>query len=445
LAADYYVARAKALSMTPILTIPALGWVAKSASNSQRSLDVPQSGGPAVDANGAIAGYDPTANRQRTSVLSLPRKPGPFVLQPDPNSPVVYQDEWVNHLISKFGAANQGGVRYYAIDNEPMLWSSTHRDVHPAQPSYDDLATTFAQYSDAVKSVDPGAQVLGPESWGWSEYQYSALDQGSDEYATHADRLRHGDLPLLAWFLKTEHARDQQRGGRSLDMLTVHFYPQAHGVFGDASDPATDALRLRSTRALWDPGYVDESWIREPVVLIPTLKRWINQYYPGTPIGITEYNFGGGSSASAALAEAEALGIFGRDGVTLANYWPHPEAGSPTAWAFRMFRNYDGNGAAFGDSSLPVSSDRSGLVSAFAARNGKKVSLLLINKQLTAPQAVTIRLGSRAGAATALRYQYSGDRLDGIVKAPELAIANDGSASLQLPPGSLTMLEIPAA
>ena len=32
-------------------------------------------------------------------------------------------------------------------------------------------------------------------------------------------------------------------------------------AFGNGNDPATNALRLRSTRALWDPSYVDESWI----------------------------------------------------------------------------------------------------------------------------------------------------------------------------------------
>ena len=70
---------------------------------------------------------------------SLPRKPGPFVVEPDPASPVVYEDEWVNHLVARFGRADAGGVPLYAVDNEPMLWSSTHRDVHPAAPGYDEV------------------------------------------------------------------------------------------------------------------------------------------------------------------------------------------------------------------------------------------------------------------------------------------------------------------
>jgi hypothetical protein len=443
-AADNYVARDKALSMASLITVPALGWVAKSTDNAQRSVDVPKAGGPAVSSNGAIAGYDPTANRSVTSAESLPRKPGPFVYQPDPASSVVYQDEWVNHLVSRFGTAAAGGVKFYEIDNEPMLWSSTQRDVHPAQLSYDGLASVFAQYSDAIKAVDPTAMVLGPESWGWTEYFYSAVDQGQDDYATHADRVKHGGLALVPWFLKTEHARDQQRGSRGLDMLTVHFYPQAPGVYGDTSNPATDALRLRSTRALWDANYVDESWIREPVALLPTLRRWVGEYYPNTPIGITEYNFGGGASPSAALAEAEALGIFGREGVTLANYWPSPAAGSPTWFAFRMFRNYDGSGGAFGSTTVRSSSSSDDLVSSFAARDGGTVSLMLINKQLSTDQNVTVSLGSRSRAGAVERYQYSGQKLDGIVREPDLPVGGD-ALSLRLPAGSITVLKVPIA
>ncbi|MCP4661825.1 MAG: hypothetical protein GY856_41005 [bacterium] len=39
---------------------------------------------------------------------------------------------WMAHIASRVGTASEGGVRFYALDNEPMLWSSTHRDVHPA-------------------------------------------------------------------------------------------------------------------------------------------------------------------------------------------------------------------------------------------------------------------------------------------------------------------------
>jgi hypothetical protein len=85
---------------------------------------------------------------------------------------------------------------------------------------------------------------------------------------------------------------EQQHGVRLLDYLDLHFYPQAEGVFpSSGGDAAVQALRLRSTRALWDPSYVDESWIGDSVQLIPRMRAWVAQNYPGTKTAITEYNW----------------------------------------------------------------------------------------------------------------------------------------------------------
>ena len=45
---------------------------------------------------------------------------------------------------------------------------------------------------------------------------------------------------------------------------------------------------------------------------------------PGTKLAITEYNWGGTESLNGALAEADVLGIFGREGVGLATMWDPP-------------------------------------------------------------------------------------------------------------------------
>ena len=46
---------------------------------------------------------------------------------------------------------------------------------------------------------------------------------------------------------------------------------------------------------LWDPNYQSESWIadgNQNVYLIPRIRRWADDNYPGTLMGITEYNWG---------------------------------------------------------------------------------------------------------------------------------------------------------
>jgi hypothetical protein len=440
---DRFVSGDRSEGMASIITIPAAGWVARSDKNSDQSLNVPSDGGPAVSPAGAIAGYDPTANRLRTSVPSLARKNGPFALNPDPGSAVVYQDEWVNHLRTLFGSASAGGVGFYAIDNEPMLWSQTHRDVHPARVGYDELARTYLGYADAVRSVDPTAQILGPESCCWTDYWDSELDRGTDNFATQPDQKAHGGMPLIPWFLNTVRQHDAATGTRSLDVLTVHFYPEARGVATDTSNPEIDALRLRATRALWDPTYVDESWIKQPIDLIPRLRGWVAAEYPGTRIGITEYNFGGGDSPSAGLAEAEALGIFGREGVYLATYWTAPKPGSPAWFAFRMYRNADGKQDGFGSQSVRATSSASETVSAFASKGSGYVDLIVINKDLQAAHNVTVELRKVGAAGPIQRFQYSDADPSAIVRLADTSAS--ASLTLEVPRASITLLRVPVA
>ena len=269
---------------------------------------------------------------------------------------------WLRHLTQTYGLAEAGGVRYYNLDNEPMLWHLTHRDVHPQPVGYDEIRDRTFEYAAALKVVDPGAQTLGPSVWGWMAYFTSALDvvQGSLP-DTGSDRNAHGGLDFIPWYLAEMKRYEQEHGLRLLDYLDLHYYPQAQGVaLSPAGDEAAQALRLRATRSLWDPDYPDESWIGEVVQLIPRMRQWVDEYYPGTKLAITEYNFGGLEHINGALAQAEVLGIFGREGLDLATLWAPPALEEPGAFAFRMYRNYDGAGGQFGDLSLPSQQLRPG-------------------------------------------------------------------------------------
>ena len=434
---DNFVRDAVASGSVPLITIPSIGWVAKNGDSSTQSVQVPSQGGPPLSpGSSSIAGYDPTANRQLTSVPSYAKKPSAFTLDPSPTEAAVYQDEWVHELVQRFGVAPRG-VGYFAIDNEPDLWSTTQTDVHPTRMSYDSMLANYEEYATAVKAQDPTALILGPDASGWTSYYYSDLDRGNDNFATHADQNAHGGQPFLPWWLGQVAKADQARGSRSLDLLDVHFYPQAQGVFSDASDPATQALRIRSVHALFDPKYVDESWIATPVDLIPRLKQWIAQEYPGTGLAITEYNWGGEKDASGAVALAEVLGTFGREGVSLATYWSYPQPASPAGAAFRLYRNFDGHGASFGNVSLPVSSSANG-VAAYAARHSERreTDVILVNEAGNQTAHVHLDLGV-ASYGTATLFRVAGGSSD-IVKS-SLASASD---SLTLPPYSLTLVRV---
>jgi hypothetical protein len=432
-AADRGIGEALAAGATPLITVPTLGFVARDDNNENRSIRVPDQGGPPLrPGSSAIEGYDPTLNRTATSLPSYARKPAPLLDPPDASAGAVYEDEWIHHLAHLFGSAPQA-VRYYAMDNEPDLWSTTHTDVHPARMGYDDMLANFEEYATMVKERDPQARVLGPDLSGWTAYLYSDLDRGGDNFATHADRKRHADQPFLPWWLQQVARADRSSGRRSLDMLDVHYYPQGRNIYSKAADPDTQALRIRSVRSLYDPSYQDESWIGTNVMLIARLRQWISAAYPGTGIAITEYNWGGEHDASGAVALVEVLGTFGREGVNLASYWTYPPPDSPAGAAFRLYRNFDGQHATFGDRSLPLTTSDP-RVASFAARHSDKgeVDVILANESLVDTATVTLALGDgrsyqasqfRVGAGSSRIESQPMDSSSGPVSLPPLTVA----------------------
>ena len=55
----------------------------------------------------------------------------------------VFQQGYVQHLISQWGSSTNGGVRYYIMDNEHSFWSSTHQDIHPVGPTMQEIWTNM--------------------------------------------------------------------------------------------------------------------------------------------------------------------------------------------------------------------------------------------------------------------------------------------------------------
>ncbi len=250
-------------------------------------------------------------------------------------------------------------------------------------------------------------------------------------------------MPFVEWYLQQMAAYEQQHGVRILDYLDLHYYPPAVALTG-AGSTDLQALRLRSTRPLWDPTYADESWIAEPVYLIPRMRGWIAARYPGTRTAITEYNWGALDHINGALAQADVLGIFGREGLDLATLWGPPESGQPGAFAFRMYRNDDGNGGGFGETSVHAASADEGRLSSFAAHRDADgaLTVMVINKTGGGLTSTASLAGFTPGAAAQV-WRYSSADLGAIVHAPDVVLAGS-SLTVTFPPSSITLLVIPA-
>ncbi|HPH96200.1 MAG TPA: glycoside hydrolase family 44 protein [Anaerolineaceae bacterium] len=434
---DLFIAQNVRTGAESLITIPLIGWTPKARDAScgfsvskygaQTDRDWqwrPDCGNGVSSGGGNITGNDPHDTSMEITTA--------------------FVQGWITYLKGRYGAAGAGGVRFYNLDNEPMLWNSTHRDVHPAATSYDELRDRTVAYAAAVKAADPQALTLGPVLWGWTAYFYSALDAaaGGSWWNNPQDRLAHGNVPFIEWYLQQMRSYELQHGTRILDFVDVHYYPQAGGIFSSSlGDAATQALRLRSTRALWDRTYTDESWIADEVYLIPRMKEWVTTNYPGTRLAVTEYNWGAHCYINGALAQADVLGIFGREGLDLATLWGPPVSQAPAAFAFRMFRNYDGAHSRFGDLSLPASSADEAQVAIFAAAhpNGGNLTLLVINKT-DVPRTSTLALpGLQAGSARV--FSYGAADLSAI-HGPTTQMVS-ASFSMTFAPQSITLIEIP--
>ena len=437
---DTFFANSTAANAQAMLTIPLIDWVAKVGANrtklagfsiakygAQTGNDwqwMPDAGNGIATSGQNMTGNDPRdANVPSTSLM---------------------QQAWVQHLVGRWGTNANGGLRYYILDNEPSLWHSTHRDVRPTGLTMDDLKQRIVDYASKIKAVDPSALVVGPEEWGWSGYLFSGFDQqyGSIHgWSSLPDRQNHGGADYLPWLLGALRQDNATTGTRLLDVFTVHYYPQG-GEFSDDVSNAMQLRRNRSTRSLWDPAYVDETWINDKVQLIPRLKNWVTTGYPGTSIGVTEYNWGAENHINGATTQADILGIFGREGLDMAARWTTPAASTPTYKAMKMFRNYDGNKSTFGDTSVAATTPNPDAVSAFAAQRTTDgaLTVMVIAKSPSTTAPATINLAHFAHTGVAQAWQLTAANT--ITRLADVAISGP-SFTVTLPAQSVTLFVIP--
>ena len=277
---EVFLAKAAEKGGLAAVTVPMMGWVSKDTTSASFPVSVfgPQEktdpdhpdfgNGKKADGKTLIKPGEPA----RTSVPVTPEDVGAFVA-----SVRAYEKKLGKKIVFE-----------WILDNEPGLWSTTHRDVHPDPLTYDELLSKTIAFGTAIRKADPDAIIAGPTSYGWWEYFYSTKDH-DEGLRNKPDRKAHGDVPLIAWYLQKLAEHEKKTGVRILDVLDVHIYPQADhvqgpdgkgGDGGGETDRKTNDLRFRTTRSLWDRSYEDESWIKEAVYLIPRMKDLIAQNYP---------------------------------------------------------------------------------------------------------------------------------------------------------------------
>jgi hypothetical protein len=310
---------------------------------------------------------------------SFPRNPKGRQTNPDITDKAVYQDEFVAFV--QRTKSSKSPV-WFSLDNEPDFWYSTHPRIVGEKPTYERIIENNIAYATMIKEIAPESKVFGPVHYGWNGIR---TFQGAPD-ANGRD--------FVEVYLKAMREAEKREGHRILDVYDIHYYPETSGggvriIYNQKPDnDETRAARIQAPRSLWDPTYIEGSWINQnlggqAIRLIPRMQDWFAKFYPGTKLAITEYEFGGRDTISGALAQADALGVFGRYGLFAAAHWGVDHNEKPTYAAFQAWTDFDRKGSRFGDLGLAVQGETPALNSVYAAldrKNKNRLTVLAINK-----------------------------------------------------------------
>jgi hypothetical protein len=502
-----FVSAANTLGIATIGTANVIGWVSNStvdACSFTQSAYPDQQTYVGVCGNGVDTnGTDLEGNDTIAAITSIQETP-PTAPTTAAGVTAAWADAtwvggWVNCLVTtgpNCTAAGGKDATIWDLDNEPEYWSAVHRDVHPNPMTYDEITNGGIGTALAIKTVDPNALVSGPIDSGWYNYFYSELDVTNgygkgpcfDPWDNPTDRMAHGGVPFIEYYMQQMAAASATYGVRLLDYVDVHGYVSANynGVstgLTTAGDTGEQQARMNSTRVFWDPTYTDPdlpqpnyptlpngqpdpAYYAPPAsgscnvplqapAIIPRMQSWVANDYPGTMTSIDEYNFGGNESINGAVTQADVLGIFGAYGLDMAALWP--TAGfttqGPGNMAFEIYRNYDGNKSTFGNMALTSTSAAQGMLSVYGAlrTSDGSVTIVVVNKTY-GPLTSTVSLANypETAAGTAESYLYSNADLTAIVGPTAVAITPPATGSTTstisgtFPAQSITLFVVPA-
>lgn len=393
------------------ITLPMVGWVSN-------------------DGDGQVTAGELAPSPRWAQVKDI--KGGAFTLTPDTTDGKIYVDEELNFLINTFGHANTAnGIKAYIMDNEPGLWCTQFQHMRNTCVTYNELFTKTDTLTAVVKNMDSTALVMGPESFGFSEYW--DLQNATDK-ATYA-----ADHWFVDSYLKHMQQSSAAAGKRLLDVYSVHWYPDLNSVdiYSDDTDHQTCIQRMQCIRSLWDSSYVEDSWIgtwfAPNLPIIPHIKNSISQFYPGTKMAINEYDYGGHHHISGGLAQADALGAFGKTGLDYAALWG--EINGYNVAAFDLFRNYDGNNGTYGGTNVKSTAnniDSSSVYASVEDNTNKVLHIVVLNKSGSS-------INATMNVQNAVNYNktdlYYFDKMDSAVyhQAVPNAALNNNTLSYSIP------------
>lgn len=372
------------------------------------------------------------------------KKGSDLLIYPDVDDGRVYMDEYVSYLVNSYGFASDGGVNGYFLDSEPESWLENYGFSGIGELTSAELLSKSAELADTVKSVDPTAIVLGPSVSGIEAYVNLKNENDWEQYKENYSWF-------IDYYLDNMNIVSEKKGKRLLDVLDLHFFTEARSVLLEpviSSDTKfANEERMQAVRVLWDSNYTENSstaiLYKQHTPLIPTIQASIRMYYPGTKLSFSEYDFGGGGDISGGIAQADVLGIFGREEVYMACLRPTGEDDSYQKAAIDLYTDYDGKDAAFGDISVYADNGGDIMSSVYASVESTDESALravLLNKNMTAEKPASIKITSDTAYHSARIYRLDGESAE-VVYDGAVENIEDNTFDFTMSPLSAYMLE----
>lgn len=429
---------------TPAIALTAFHDASLSLGVPYSVLTLQMAGYVAADEDGPVTAAQ-AAPSSRWNLVQNNTPGGAFPASPSLTDGTVYMDEVLNLLVSHYGSGSgPTGVKGYDLDNEPALWPTTHPYLHPAKTTCAEEISKSVALSTTIKRMDPTAEVLGPVVYG-SE-AYFTFQDAPDWPALQAST---GFRWFIDYYLDQMNAASTAAGTRLLDVLDLHRYSDEN-ISGsgpdqsitsqtDFTDTASDMDRVQAPRVLWDPTYVENSWVQQYysqfLPWVTNLQSSINARYPGTKLSFTEYSYGGESDISGGIAQADVLGIYGKFGVYLGCVWILHDPPPPvyTAAAFNLYLNYDGHGGRFGGTSVSETDSDTVNTSAYASIDSAgDLHVVVLNKSYTQAPDLSFQIAGTAAYSSASVYAF--DNSGPYITARASATLTNNQGAYSLPP-----------
>jgi hypothetical protein len=243
-------------------------------------------------------------------------------------NPALYLENWsadstTGILPYWFGSGGIGldpaHIRYWNMDNEVEIWSSTHDDVMPVQPGAEAFLQLYFAVAKKARALYPGIRLTGPVSpneWQWYNWNNTTVT-GSDGK----------QYPWLEYFIKRVSEEEKASGIRLLDVIDLHFYPSSANasdvvqygrVFFDSTYAFPEANGVKNVNGSWDNSIQIED-------IFGRCRNWLTQYMGpnnGVTFGVSEAGTGLQNNPNAlAVWYASTLGEFMENGVEFFSPW----------------------------------------------------------------------------------------------------------------------------